>query len=162
MRLLSKRPRGRPRKSLEQLVADGSFLARRHAGLLAGELVSDPTLRSLQQLYVQAGDARQRRRVALQFEKIARGSRREDDEPDVEVDVEQVSGLPEPAGRGATDVFAGPWRDSGVSAADAHRHSNWEPGGHRPLSSWNPPGWAGSGAPDYGSRPPLDGRPSDS
>jgi hypothetical protein len=70
----SKRPRGRPRKSLGELVADGTFLARRHAELLAGESISDPTLAALRQLYRQAGDDRQRRRVALQFERLVRES----------------------------------------------------------------------------------------
>jgi hypothetical protein len=64
--------RGRPRKSLAELIEDGSFLARRHAELLAGDDVEDPTLAAVQALYRQAGDDRQRRRVALQFEKLVR------------------------------------------------------------------------------------------
>jgi hypothetical protein len=64
--------RGRPKKGLAQLVADRSFLARRHSGLLAGPLVADPILASLQQMFRQAGDDRQRRRVALKFERLVR------------------------------------------------------------------------------------------
>lgn len=70
--LRGRRPRGRPRKTLAELVREGSFLARRHDGLLAGDDVEDPTLAALQALYGQVGDDRQRRRVALRFEKICR------------------------------------------------------------------------------------------
>jgi hypothetical protein len=85
---------GRPRKSLDELIEDGSFLARRHAELLAGELVDDPTLAALQQLFRQAGDDGQRRRVALQFERLVRESR--EAEASADTDVEPAVEFEEP------------------------------------------------------------------
>jgi hypothetical protein len=74
---------------LNELIDDGTFLARRHGDLLAGESVDDPTLAALQALYRQAGDDRQRKRVALKFEKLCRAAPPPVvGEPDVVADVE--------------------------------------------------------------------------
>jgi hypothetical protein len=141
--------RGRPKKGLAQLVADRSFLARRHAELLAGAPVDDPTLAALQLLYRQAGDDRQRRRVALQFEKLCRAAPPAAvGEPDVASDVEAAEELEGPveAAESYPEMMAriwrqpAPWRERGVDPADGHRHSNVEhlPGSYGSPYTWPP------------------------
>jgi hypothetical protein len=152
--MLRLRGRGRPRKTLEQLVADGSFLARRHGELLAGEPLDDPVLSALQQLYRQAGDDRQRRRVALQFEKVCRAASpavvgEPDAVPGVEA-AEELEGPVEAAGpelsyREIIEKVWGTgrtWRDTSVSTEEAHRHSNVEhiPGSYSSPYTWPPIG----------------------
>jgi len=68
------RRRGRPPKTLEDHVRDGSFRARNHASLLAGELLPDrlSRLRSLQARYRAACCDPMRRDVAAEFERTAR------------------------------------------------------------------------------------------
>jgi hypothetical protein len=51
----------RPRKTLDELVRDGTFLARRYEGLLAGPILPQLALASLQEQYVAADDERLRR-----------------------------------------------------------------------------------------------------
>lgn len=63
---------GRPRKSLSDLVRDRSFLARQHGDRLAGALVADEELLTLQTEYQQAGTDAARRAAALRFEKAVR------------------------------------------------------------------------------------------
>src|SRR5919201_3144407 len=61
------------RKTLADLVRDGSFLARRHADLLVtGALVADPVLASLQERYRAERSELERRQLALWFEKAVR------------------------------------------------------------------------------------------
>jgi phage terminase large subunit-like protein len=62
----------RPKKRLDQLVRDGTFLARRHEQLLDGPELSWPTLAELQQRYDAADDDRLRRTIALDFERAVR------------------------------------------------------------------------------------------
>jgi hypothetical protein len=144
---------GRPRKTLSELVRDGSFLARRHAELLAGDPVDDPTLAALQALYRQAGDDRQRRRVALQFEKICRAAPPAvGDVPDVAPDVEPAEELdnppeaaePELSYREIIERVWGrqqPFRERGYDPAEPSPH-DWWPGkltGSQP-NTWPPIG----------------------
>jgi len=142
---------GRPRKDLGELVAAGTFRARRHAELLAGELLDDPVLQAVQALYRQALDDRQRRRVALQFEKLVRAVPQPVvGEPDVAPDVEAAEELVGPVEAAETyaEMMAriwrqpGPWREPGVSAEEAHRHSNVEhiPGSYSSPFTWPPIG----------------------
>jgi AraC-like DNA-binding protein len=64
------------RKTLADLVRDGSFLARRHADLLVtGALVADPLLADLQQRYRAERSELERRQLALWFEKAVRDPR---------------------------------------------------------------------------------------
>jgi len=71
----SKPSRGRPGKSLEQHVADGTFEKRKHAELLETDpLVDDVELRPLQQRYRRLKRADRRGDVALEFERIVRAS----------------------------------------------------------------------------------------
>ena len=65
----------RPAKSLKERVRDRSFLARRHAGLLAGPLADHPELRDIQVAYQAAETDRQRRLLALDFEQNVRTAR---------------------------------------------------------------------------------------
>jgi hypothetical protein len=120
----SRRPRGRPRKTPAQLVADGTFLARRHGGLLAGESVDEPTLAGLQRMYRRAESDRQRRKIAIAFEKLVREATPAE-EPDVEAAVEFEEPLAvreSPAEvMGRVWRLAEPWRDRGVDPADGMR-----------------------------------------
>jgi hypothetical protein len=63
-----------PRKSLEDLVADRTFLARRkrHRELLDGVLVRDPALRAIQRSYQQETSSAEGYLLAQQFEKQVR------------------------------------------------------------------------------------------
>lgn len=132
--LRGRRPRGRPRKTLAELVREGSFLARRHDGLLAGDDVEDPTLAALQALYQQEGMIAAAA-VALRSEKICRavppaavGG------PDVAPDVEPVVefDVPLDAAESYAEMMAriwrqpAPWRECGIDPADGHRHSGRE------------------------------------
>jgi hypothetical protein len=64
---------GRPRKTLRELVWDGTFRARRHASLLAGEPMDErPDLADLQWLYSAAEDDFVARAIAVRFERIVR------------------------------------------------------------------------------------------
>jgi hypothetical protein len=143
---------GRPRKLLEELVADGTFLARRHAELLGGPPVEDPRLAGLQRMYRRAEDDQQRRRVAISFEKLVRQDVpvREPAgepavvEPDAEAAVEPVEPQ-QPAETYAEliqRVWRQPtrWRERGVDPADGHRHSNVEhiPGSYSSPYTWPP------------------------
>jgi hypothetical protein len=143
---------GRPRKSLEELIADRSFLARRHAELLAGAPVDDPTLAALQALWRQAGDDRQRRRVALQFEKLCRAAPPAVvGEPDVAPDVEAAVELEEPVEAGETYAEMmqrvwgrqQPFRERGYDPAEPSPHI-WWPG---KLSGSQPNSWPDIGPP---------------
>lgn len=59
-----------PKKSLAQLCADRTFLARRHADLLVSEpLLDDLALRDLQRQYRQESSDLERRRIALELER---------------------------------------------------------------------------------------------
>jgi hypothetical protein len=62
----------RPRKTLDELVRDGTFLARRHEGLLAGPILPQLALAALQREYIRADDERVRRVIAREFEHIVR------------------------------------------------------------------------------------------
>ena len=113
----------RPRKSLKALVAGGTFRARRHADLLAGPLLDDQTLAALQRLYRQARDDRQRRRIAVQFEKLCQQA------SVVEADVEAAVELEEPeAAESYAEMMAriwrqpAPWRDT--SSENGHAFTN--------------------------------------
>jgi hypothetical protein len=65
---------GRPRKTLFDLVVDGTFLARRHSQLLVDEpLVDEPALRRLQERYCGEQSGLERQARELRFEKIVRG-----------------------------------------------------------------------------------------
>jgi excisionase family DNA binding protein len=60
----------RPTKPLEQHVREGTFRARRHAGLLAGpELEQWPACAALQRQYRETKDAGDRSAIALEFER---------------------------------------------------------------------------------------------
>jgi hypothetical protein len=129
--------RGRPRKTLAGLVADRSFLARRHAALMAGPPVEDPTLAALQALYRQAGDDRQRRRVALQFERIVRAAPPAVvGEPDVAPDVEAAGEFDEPLEAVETPMEmmrrmwaqSEPFRERGWDPAEGPSPHDWFPG----------------------------------
>lgn len=63
-------PRGRKTHSLYERVRDGSFLARRHEELLAGDDLEWPAFAALQASYRAAGTDQERRAVALEFEKL--------------------------------------------------------------------------------------------
>jgi hypothetical protein len=64
---------GRPRKSLEQFCRDRTFLARKHAHLLAdAPPLSDPVLAHLQRRYADEETLMLRRPIALLFEKAVR------------------------------------------------------------------------------------------
>ena len=69
----------RPAKSLQERIRDGSFLARRHAGLLNGTLLAEGRLRQLQEHYRGAATEAEQRGWALEFEKALAG--REPREP---------------------------------------------------------------------------------
>lgn len=59
------------KKSFAQFVADGTFLARRHAELLDSEdIVHDPRLRPIQEAYQEAIDGLERQQLALEFQKV--------------------------------------------------------------------------------------------
>src|SRR5215211_417011 len=58
----------RPTKSLEERIRARSFLARRHGGLLAGPLTSEPKLAEIQAAWKAAATERERRLCALDFE----------------------------------------------------------------------------------------------
>lgn len=58
----------RPSKSLLEHVRDGTFRARRHHELLAGEQLQWKTLSRLQDEYRAAGDVFSKRRIAVEFE----------------------------------------------------------------------------------------------
>lgn len=61
------------KKSFREFVADGTFLARRHAHLLDQEpLVADTELAKLQRAYQREGSELERRAIALRFEKAVR------------------------------------------------------------------------------------------
>jgi hypothetical protein len=60
----------RPSKSLDQLLREGGFRARRHAPLLHGSLVSPEGPRRLQVAFQQASET-ERRALALEFEQAA-------------------------------------------------------------------------------------------
>jgi hypothetical protein len=63
----------RPKKSLEDLCVDGTFLARRHAHLLEDEaLVEEPSLCALQEAYRDEASELERRALAVRFEKAVR------------------------------------------------------------------------------------------
>lgn len=60
----------RPTKSLADLIADGTFLARRHKGLLAdAPMVGDPELRRLQRAFSTATSEVEAQHFAREFEK---------------------------------------------------------------------------------------------
>lgn len=68
-----KRGRGRPAKTLQQHVLDGTFERRKHELLLAdGPLVDEPELRQLQQKYRRLKTDWKRRDVAREFERLVR------------------------------------------------------------------------------------------
>jgi phage terminase large subunit-like protein len=68
-----KRVRGRPGKSLQQHLDDGTFEARKHEQLLVSDpLVDDPEHRKLQQRYRRLKTPAKRREVALELERVAR------------------------------------------------------------------------------------------
>lgn len=62
----------RKRKTLAELVRDGSFLTRRHEQLLDGDLVDDDELAELQAAWQLESDSWRRRKVALRFERACR------------------------------------------------------------------------------------------
>lgn len=65
--------RGRPRKTLEQRVCEGRFLARQHEQLLASSpRLPWPLLPGLQRRFRVARSPRGRRLVALEFERAVR------------------------------------------------------------------------------------------
>jgi phage terminase large subunit-like protein len=69
------RGRGRPTKSLQQHVDDGSFERRKHEALLiTDELVLDVDLRKLQQRYRRLKTEAKRAECSLEFEKLARAA----------------------------------------------------------------------------------------
>jgi len=69
------RGRGRPAKSLQQHVRDGTFERRKHELLLADDsLVEEPELRKLQQRYRRLKTEHKRKDVAREFERVARGT----------------------------------------------------------------------------------------
>jgi phage terminase large subunit-like protein len=68
-----KRGRGRPGKSLQQHLDDGTFEYRKHKELLdVDELVDESELRKLQQRHRRLKTEAKRREVGLEFERIAR------------------------------------------------------------------------------------------
>jgi phage terminase large subunit-like protein len=62
----------RPAKSLQERVRDRTFLARRHAGLLAGPLVSSDELARVQAAWQASASDSERRALALDFERAVR------------------------------------------------------------------------------------------
>jgi len=69
---------GRPAKSLEQHVREGSFRARRHADFLAGpDLERWPACAALQAQYRETEDAGARSAIALEFERAVARAHRE-------------------------------------------------------------------------------------
>src|SRR5436309_690967 len=70
---------GRPRKSLEALVREGTFRARRdtHRQLLGGPALAWPAFATVQDRYRQAGSEPERRAVALEFERIVAAAQAE-------------------------------------------------------------------------------------
>ncbi len=68
---------GRPTKNLQERVRDGSFLARRHGGLLLGPLVQQKRLREIQLAYRATSSDAERRELALEFQ---RGVGRDEDD----------------------------------------------------------------------------------
>jgi hypothetical protein len=62
----------RQAKSLEQLVADRTFLARRHRDLLAGPTLPDIELAQLQARFAAAAGEAEQRAVSVEFERIVR------------------------------------------------------------------------------------------
>jgi phage terminase large subunit-like protein len=62
----------RPAKTLQERVRDRSFLARRHGGLLARPFVDVPELREIQVAWQAATSDRERRALALDFERALR------------------------------------------------------------------------------------------
>jgi hypothetical protein len=145
---------GRPRKTLEALVADGSFLARRHGDLLAGEPLDDPVLAALQALYRQAGDDRQRRRVALQFEKVVRAaSPAVEDEPTSTVDVDAEVELYEPPEAAEPELSYREIIEKVWGQQQPYREQGWDPAGGSSPHDW----WPGklSGSPQL-TWPPLE------
>jgi hypothetical protein len=63
----------RPAKTLLQLVAGRSFMARRHRDLLAGPTLPDVELAQLQARFAAAAGEAERRAVAVEFERFVRG-----------------------------------------------------------------------------------------
>jgi hypothetical protein len=61
-----------PKKTLEELVADRSFLGRRHADRLLEAPLKQPDLRRLQQSYATETDEGVRAALALAFERAVR------------------------------------------------------------------------------------------
>ena len=62
----------RPRKSLEQLVVDGTFRARHHHERLHGSPVPWEPLARMQERHQRADSDRERRFFALEFERLVR------------------------------------------------------------------------------------------
>jgi phage terminase large subunit-like protein len=93
---------GRPAKTLQQHVDDGTFERRKHEQLLdVDELVDDRELRKLQQRYRTLKTEAKRTEVALEFERRARASA-----PDrSDVAAEQFRELIRPLGRPGTGEF---------------------------------------------------------
>ena len=64
----------RPAKTLQERVRDGSFLARRHGGLLAGPLVGPERLREIQAGWQAATSERLQRALALEYQQAVGGA----------------------------------------------------------------------------------------
>jgi phage terminase large subunit-like protein len=95
--------RGRPGKSLEQHVADGSFEKRKHAELLVDDpLVDDEKLRKLQQQYRRLRRDDRRAEVALEFERLVRDSNPERSSKNEQLFHEKIRKL----GKPGTGAFA--------------------------------------------------------
>ena len=87
----------RPSKSLQERVRDRTFLARRHGGLLAGALVTSEELAAVQAAYQSATSDRERRALALDFERALRT---------VRSDVAPVGGLRGMTAKAPADFFS--------------------------------------------------------
>ena len=87
------------RKSLAELVADRSFLARRHADRLPGApLLEREDLRALQQAYGAAGDDMAREAVLVALERAVRTEAPERSEPsrldELRAKLEEITNMP--------------------------------------------------------------------
>src|SRR5437868_2500077 len=100
------------RKTLNDLVHDRSFLARRHSPLLLeAPPVADPDLANLQELYQAERSELERRALALQFEKALREPRELTHTPTAEDRLEEIVNMPPAeldleANRRASERFA--------------------------------------------------------
>jgi phage terminase large subunit-like protein len=115
-----KRGAGRPSKTLEQHVADGTFRKRIHEQLLDDEpLVSDPDLKKLQQRYRRLKTDSKRSEVGLEFERAARAKAPERQAADSDEIAERIRRLGPPRSAKRTIAFfeefyvwddGSPWR----------------------------------------------------